>query len=195
MKIMSDERVCIFVDGENLFHSQKRQGIEVDYLKLKEILADGRKLVRPYYYGTRISEAMQDKFFDLLRHVGYEVKVLPLIQYGERRFEKGLDVMLVTDMLVLAHRDVYDVAILVAGDRDYLYAVKALKEMGKRVEVSSFDNSCSRELGLTADSTISLTRIAARIQLPLYRPEIVAGKEVMGREAQGGVASKADLSA
>jgi uncharacterized LabA/DUF88 family protein len=190
MKIMSDERVCIFVDGENLFHSQKRQGIEVDYLKLKEILADGRKLVRPYYYGTRMKERKQERFFDLLRHVGYEVKVLPLIQYGERRFEKGLDVMLVTDMLVLAHRDVYDVAILVAGDRDYLYAVKALKEMGKRVEVSSFDDACSRELGLTADSMISLTRIAARIQLLTQRPKIVAGREVMGREAQEGVAPK-----
>jgi hypothetical protein len=63
------------------------------------------------------------------------------------------------------------------------------------VEVSSFDDACSRELRLTADSMISLTRIAARIPLPSHRPKLVAGREVMGREAQKGVASKADLSA
>nr|MDO8132584.1 NYN domain-containing protein [Candidatus Njordarchaeum guaymaensis] len=186
---------CIFVDGENLFYSQKRQGMEVDYLKLKEILAERRKLVRPYYYGASTSDPRHERFFNFLRRVGYEVKVLPLMQYENKRIGKGVDVMLVTDMLVLGHRNVYDVAILVAGDRDYLYAVKALKEMGKRVEVASFDDSCSRELGLTADRTISLTQIAAKIELPPHRPKILAGREVTGGEEQEVAASNIGLPA
>ncbi len=191
---MSDDGVCIFIDGENLFYSEKRQGIELDYLKLKEALVAGRKLVRPYYYGTMMRERGQNRFLDLLRHAGYEVRLLQSIQYGSTRFEKGLDVMLVTDMLVLAHRDIYDVAVLVAGDRDYLYAVKALKDMGKRVEVASFDDSCSRDLGLTADRIISLTRIVPRIQLRSRKPKISGGREMLGTEAEGAVVFKAGSS-
>jgi uncharacterized LabA/DUF88 family protein len=192
---MFDERVCIFVDGENLFHSGKREGIEVDCLKLKEILLAGRKLVRPYHYGTTIRERGHNSFFDLLRHAGYEVRLLESMQFGSTRFEKGVDVMLVTDMLVLAHRNIYDVAVLVAGDRDYLYAVRALKDMGKRVEVAAFDDSCSRELGLTADRLISLTQIIPRIRLCSYKPVTSSVREMLGtREMHGDVAFKANSS-
>ena len=164
MNRTSDERVCVFIDGQNLYHSQKQEGVGIDYLKLKDFLADGRRLVRPYYYSSSINDQKQERFFDMLRTAGYEVKVLPLMQYEDKKFEKGIDVMLVTDMLVFAHREFYDVAVLVAGDRDYLYAVKALKEMGKRVEVASFDRSCSRELRLSADRTISLSQLAEKIK-------------------------------
>jgi len=182
MKYTSDERVCIFVDGENLYYSQKRQDIEVDYLKLKEILAGRRRLIRPYYYGTSTSDMGQERFFNLLRRAGYEVKVLPLAEYEGKKFEKGVDIMLVTDMLVFAHREVYDVAVLVAGDGDYVYAVKALKEMGKRVEVAFFNDSCSRELRLSADRTVSLTQVADRVQLYSHRPRVPAGREVIAEE-------------
>jgi uncharacterized LabA/DUF88 family protein len=189
---MFDERVCIFVDGENLFHSGKREGIEVDCLKLKEILVAGRKLVRPYYYGSAMRERGHSTFFDLLRHAGFEVRLLESMQFGSARFEKGVDVMLVTDMLVLAHRNIYDVAVLVAGDRDYLYAVRALKDMGKRVEVAAFDDSCSRELGLTADQMISLTRIIPRIRLRSYRSVVPHGRETVETETQVSLAFNAD---
>nr|MDO8099647.1 NYN domain-containing protein [Candidatus Njordarchaeota archaeon] len=181
---MFDERVCIFVDGENLFYSQRRQGIEIDYLKLKETLVERRRLVRPYYYGTSTSEPRQVRFFNLLRLAGYEVRVLPLVEHDGKKSEKGVDVMLVTDMLVLAHRDVYDVAVLVAGDGDYVYAVRALKEMGKRVEVAFFHDSCSRELRLSADRIVSLTQVGARTQLHSRRARVTAGREVTGGEGQ-----------
>ena len=134
--MLVDERVCIFVDGGNLFHSAKELGIRVDFEKLKVlVLTENQKLIRPYYYGATKKTEKQSIFFDKLREFGYEVKTLPLRSHveGEKviEFEKGVDVMLVTDMLVLAHRNVYDTAILVAGDKDYVYAVKALKEMGK----------------------------------------------------------------
>ena len=45
--------------------------------------------------------------------------------------EKAVDVALATDMLML--RDIYDVALIVSGDQDYVPAVKALKDCGKRV--------------------------------------------------------------
>jgi uncharacterized LabA/DUF88 family protein len=45
--------------------------------------------------------------------------------------EKSVDVKLATDMIML--RDSYDVAVVVSGDQDYVPAVQAVKDSGKRV--------------------------------------------------------------
>ena len=47
------------------------------------------------------------------------------------RQEKAVDVKLATDMIVL--RDIYDVAIILSGDQDYVPAVEVIKDSGKRV--------------------------------------------------------------
>jgi uncharacterized LabA/DUF88 family protein len=45
--------------------------------------------------------------------------------------EKAVDVKLATDLIVL--RDIYDVAIIVSGDQDYVPAVEVVKDSGKSV--------------------------------------------------------------
>ena len=65
--------------------------------------------------------------------------------------EKGIDIMLATDLLYFAWNNFYDVAILVSGDSDFAYAFQAVKNMGKHVEVAYFENIVSRDLLETAD--------------------------------------------
>jgi len=45
--------------------------------------------------------------------------------------EKAVDVKLASDMILL--KDIYDVAIIVSGDQDYVPAVEVVKDFGKRV--------------------------------------------------------------
>jgi len=45
--------------------------------------------------------------------------------------EKAVDVKLATDLLEL--RNIYDVAVILSGDQDYVPAVQAIKDSGKRV--------------------------------------------------------------
>ena len=45
--------------------------------------------------------------------------------------EKAVDVKLASDMIVL--KDIYDTAIIVSGDQDYVPAVEVVKDFGKRV--------------------------------------------------------------
>ena len=120
--------------------------------------------MRPIYYGSDANDKGQHRFFDSLRYMGWEVKTLPLRQYEKTLFEKGIDVMLVTDMLVGAFRKVYDTAILCSGDKDYIYSVKAIKELGKRVIIAGFEHSVSKELRLSADGFISLTQNLDKIK-------------------------------
>ncbi len=50
--------------------------------------------------------------------------------------EKAVDVKLATDLVKL--KDIYDVAVILSGDQDYVPAVDAVKDLGKRVVNVSF---------------------------------------------------------
>lgn len=70
--------------------------------------------------------------------------------------EKGVDVLLVVEMMSLAVRDAYRTAIVVAGDEDFVSAVQFVKRQGKHVEVAGFQSSTSRKLQQQADRFIQL---------------------------------------
>ena len=69
------------------------------------------------------------------RHKAVEFRRAGAITYNlfERKFqqEKAVDVKLATDLIVM--RDIYDVALILSGDQDYVPAVEVVKDSGKRV--------------------------------------------------------------
>ena len=72
--------------------------------------------------------------------------------------ERGIDVMLATDLLYFAANNSYDIAILVSGDSDFGYTLQVVKNMGKHVEVAYFENAASRDLLASADTLHELDR-------------------------------------
>ncbi|MFX1299350.1 MAG: NYN domain-containing protein [Promethearchaeota archaeon] len=163
--IMPKEKLCIFIDGGNVFHAANSLKIHIDLAKLVAALTGNRTLTRTYYYGATLNTPTQQRFFDKLRHLGFTVKTLPLRQYDRIPFEKGIDVMLVTDMLTLAHNNTYDIALLVSGDKDFTYTLQELKTLGKTVEVAAFTHALASELQQAADNTILLDHLIPNITL------------------------------
>lgn len=165
------ERVMVFVDGANLLWTAKewrgKLNFQVDVLKLIDTLVNNRFLVRPYFYcGQSVPpENAQIKFFHKLRYSGVSVVTRPLKKIGDRWTEKGIDVALVTDLLRLAFRNVFDVAIIVSGDQDFAKAFEEVKRLGIRVEVASFNYAIGEETKMLADRFISLDNIANDIEL------------------------------
>src|SRR5690349_16878001 len=125
-------RLMMFVDGENSAirysailagrpeegHVTHDPGVLVwsTYLQVPPHVGE---LVRIYYY-TCVSgdelrrRAVEDQLKELRVHAP---RVFSKVR-GKR--SKRVDVSLATDMLSHAHRDNYDVAILMAGDEDYV---------------------------------------------------------------------------
>lgn len=67
---------------------------------------------------------------------------------------KGVDISLATEILSNAYKDNYDVAVLLAGDGDYVPMVEEVKRQGKVVYVSFFDGASqgvNDELRLASD--------------------------------------------
>lgn len=86
--------------------------------------------------------------------------------------EKAVDVKLATDMITLEH--IYDVAIIVSGDQDYVPAVKVLKDYGKSVVNIAFQTRSgvllpggARKLNQVTDwsSTIPYKPLAEHLQI------------------------------
>lgn len=164
------DRVMIFIDGSNLYHSLKSnfKRTDIDMGKFSNRLLDKRRLIRIYYYNARVGQREeperyhdQQKFFSGITAIPYcELRLGRLVYAnwpGAPPYEKGVDIMLATDMITHSFKNNYDIAILVAGDNDYVGAIQAVKDNGKNLEVALFGKeSSSRQLRITADNIISL---------------------------------------
>ena len=165
------QRVMVYIDGSNLYHSLRNaEGrADLDFSKFaNKLVGEDRHLVRTYYYNAPLDNRQQpkqyqaqQKFFDALRRVDYFELRLGRLAYNKGRpdvppTEKSVDILLATDMLVHAVAGIYDVAVLVSGDTDFVDAVQAVKIRGLHVEAALFPGSGSRYLRDAADKVISL---------------------------------------
>ena len=155
------DRVGIFIDGSNLYHSLEENcgRMDLDFEGFVYKLLAGRSLFRTYYYnilqnGDRNPQGAQEqqKFLASLYSIPrLEVRLGTTKYRGDQLVEKGVDIMVATDLLRYAWDDLYDVAILVSGDGDFAYAVQAVKDSGKYVEIAAFPANLSWDMAQIAD--------------------------------------------
>lgn len=163
-----NDRVMVFIDGSNLYHvltqSCGRHDLQFDKFAMK--LANGRDLKRIYYYNIRQESdtnpnmgVEQQKFLDSMYDTPYvEIRLGIWKQRGDIMVEKGVDVMLATDLITHAYKDHYDTAIVVSGDADFYPALQAVKDVGKHVEVAAFDMNLSAESARVADVVVKFNK-------------------------------------
>jgi uncharacterized LabA/DUF88 family protein len=175
-------RVCVFIDGSNLYFALKRNNkmTRVDYYQFSLALAgDKRKLARTFYYNATFDSAhfsdkakSQQSFFDSLDRTPYlELRLGRIIQNREgHRMEKGVDVRMAGDMVYYAARDFYDTAIVVTEDQDFAPAMGLVKELGKHVELAVFPDAQNREMVRAADRVLALDEIVNSHAAHIFPP-------------------------
>ncbi len=163
-----EDRVAIFIDGSNLYHSLRANygRTDLNFAEFATKLCGQRRLFRTYYYNvlqdaTQRPEGHREQaeFLDVLRKTPYlEVRLGTTKVSQGIPVEKGIDIMLATDLLYFAWNNFYDVAVLVSGDGDFAYAMQAVKNMGKHVEVAYFESGISKDLLSVADNRHPIER-------------------------------------
>jgi hypothetical protein len=113
--------------------------------------------LRSYYYASAVGDdlALND-IARKLWNLGFSPQVFK--RSADQGKSKGVDIALCKDMLSHAFQDHYDLAVLVAGDGDYVPLVEQVKRLGKLVHVWFFmKEGLNPSLELAADSFCDLT--------------------------------------
>jgi len=153
------KNVAVFVDVANIFYAAKAAGVDIDYVTLLKTATAGRDFVRAYAYtGLDPENENQRQFHSFLARSGYKVVSKDIRKYGDGKVKANLDIELVVDMMRTAQN--LDIAVVVSGDGDFAPAIRAVQQMGVRVEVVSFRGNTSSDLIDVADTFIDITQIA-----------------------------------
>lgn len=152
------QRVGIFIDTQNLYHSAKNiYKARVNFGNvLKEAVA-GRLLIRALAYVVATESGEERGFFEALEKLGIQTKTKNLQIFAGGAKKGDWDVGLAVDAIQFAPK--LDAVILVSGDGDFVPLVEYLKtSQGCQVEVVSFGKSTSARLIETADDFVDLDK-------------------------------------
>lgn len=155
-----DQRVGIFIDVQNLYHSARNlYKARVNFKELVKNLTAGRKLIRAIAYVVK-TEATEGEaaFFDALEQAGIELRMKDIQIYPGGMKKADWDVGMAVDAIRMG--DFLDVIILVTGDGDFLPLVDYVKwGLGRVIEVAAFSRTASAKMKEEADNFVAIEEI------------------------------------
>jgi len=145
---MSNEKIAIFVDVQNIYYTTKQAfGLQFNYRKLWQRISAEGQIVCANAYAIDRGDNQQQKFQSALKHIGFNVKLKPFIQRSDGSAKGDWDVGITIDMLETAES--VDKVILLSGDGDFdLLLTKIYQKHGVQTQVYGVQN-------LTANSLIN----------------------------------------
>ncbi len=167
---MSNQRVSIFIDGNNMFYAQQKNGWFFDprrvlaYFTRPELNVE---LINAFWY-TGIKDPYDQRAFrDALISLGFTVRTKLLKEYrdedsGRYSQKANLDIEIVVDMFNTV--DLYNQIILFSGDGDFERAIELLRSKNTLITVVSTEGMIARELRNAADRYIDLLEIRPYIE-------------------------------
>lgn len=150
-----EQRVAVFIDAQNLYHSAQHMfGGNPNFKAILEGAVSGRKLVRAIAYVIRGSSGTEQAFFDALVKLGIEAKEKDLQEFASGAKKADWDVGLAVDAIRIC--EMVDVVVICSGDGDFIPLVEYLQHRGRIVEVCGFRPTTSGKLQELADGFIDL---------------------------------------
>lgn len=169
---MTKERVAIFIDGSNLYYSLKELGIrKMDFKKMLSSLTEDKLLISTFYYNASLNRGIdekkyweQQKFFDVLRKIpDFKVILCRMRKHkknGRISFDvKGDDIHLAVDLVSGAYENLYDTAIIISGDEDFVPAIQKARKLRKKIVNAYFKSTSSDYLKHICDESICMDKI------------------------------------
>lgn len=131
----TNEKVAIFVDVQNIYYTVKeRYDHHFNYRYFWEEVIQGRDVVAAIAYAIDRGDPKQIKFQQILKNIGFELKLKPYIQRKDGSTKGDWDVGITVDMLDFAEKA--DIIVLASGDGDFDIVVEKLRnKYGIRVEL------------------------------------------------------------
>lgn len=161
--------VSIFVDGNNMFYAQQKNGWFFDPRKILEYFTRDPdiRLVNAFWYTGLKDSQDQRGFRDALISLGYTVRTKLLKEYyddtsGRYSQKANLDIEIVIDMFNTVEQ--YNRVVLFSGDGDFERAIELLRSKNTHITVVSTEGMIARELRNVTDQYIDLNHLRGEIE-------------------------------
>lgn len=121
------ERVAILVDVQNIYYTTRQVfGRHLDYNNFWRQVAAEREVIAAFAYAIDRGDEQQRRFQNILRAIGFEVRLKPFIQRRDGSAKGDWDVGIALDAIELAERA--DRIVLASGDGDFDLLVRRIGE-------------------------------------------------------------------
>jgi len=144
------KKVSIFVDVQNIYYTTKQQfNSNFDYNKFWKLVTFQREVVGAFAYTTDRGNEKQIQFQNILRAIGFKVKLKPFISRSDGSAKGDWDVGIALDIMEYAGKS--DIIVLATGDGDFDILIKRIRMLHNNdTEIYGVSN-------LTANSLKSVT--------------------------------------
>lgn len=150
------KNVVLLVDVQNVYYTTRQAyGRNFNYNEFWLRATVDRNVVKAVAYAVDRGDRKQIEFQNILKAIGFEVKLKPFIKRTDGSAKGDWDVGITID--ALEYSDHADVVVLVSGDGDFDLLVNKLRiDKGKYVEVYGVPELTSRSLMKAASEFIPI---------------------------------------
>ena len=150
------ETVSILVDVQNVYYTTKQAyGRNFDYNKFWARATKDRKVVKAAAYAIDRGDEKQRQFQNILKAIGFDVKLKPYIQRSDGSAKGDWDVGIALDAMEYA--ELSDTVVLVSGDGDFdLLAHRMRNKHQSKVEVYGVETLTAASLIDSANQFIPI---------------------------------------
>lgn len=120
------KKVSLFVDVQNIYYTTKQiYNSHFDYNAFWKRATSNREIVRAIAYAINKDDQQQRNFQNILRGIGFEVKLKPYLQRCDGSAKADWDVGITIDILEYAPDT--DIIVLASGDGDFELLVNKIR--------------------------------------------------------------------
>jgi len=120
------EKVALFVDVQNIYYTTRSAyQRNFDYNKFWAQATQNRQVVTARAYATSRGDKKQTEFQNILRAIGFDVKLKPYIRRSDGSAKGDWDVGITIDVMEFAEAS--DIVVLASGDGDFDVLLKTIK--------------------------------------------------------------------
>ena len=140
------KKVSIFVDVQNIYYTTKQQfNSNFDYNKFWKIVTFQRQVIGAFAYTTDRGDKKQIQFQNILRAIGFEIKLKPFISRSDGSTKGDWDVGIAVDIMEYAGKS--DIIVLASGDGDFDVLIKRIRILHKNLtEIYGVSNLTANSL-------------------------------------------------
>ena len=122
------KKVSIFVDVQNIYYTTKQTfNSNFDYKKFWKTVTHRRQVIGAFAYATDRGDVKQIQFQNILRAIGFEVKLKPFINRSDGSSKGDWDVGITIDIMEYASKS--DIIVLASGDGDFDILISRVKSL------------------------------------------------------------------